>query len=147
MELDPRNAAIAQQAATTAGLSQVEVMTADAALTDCYQGMAPADLVLACGIFGNITDEDIERTVDYCSQLCDTGTTIIWTRHRGASDRVPLIFGWFEKRGLSGDGCRTRRRGSASACTASRVGRSPWPSVNACLPSLAMTGSEERAPT
>ncbi|MDA0633997.1 methyltransferase domain-containing protein [Nonomuraea sp. MCN248] len=100
VELDPRNAAAARQAAAAAGLDQVEVLTADAAFTDCYQGMAPADLVLACGIFGNITDEDIERTVDACSQLCATGGTVIWTRHRDAPDVVPLICDWFGDRGF-----------------------------------------------
>ncbi|MGI5269388.1 hypothetical protein ACQEUU_09575 [Nonomuraea sp. CA-218870] len=64
VELDPRNAAAARQAAAAAGLDQVEVLTADAARIDWCQGMAPADLVLACGIFGNVTDEDIQRTVD-----------------------------------------------------------------------------------
>jgi hypothetical protein len=62
--------------------------------------MAPADLVLACGVFGNIRDADIERTVDTCSQLCGTGGTVIWTRHRGAPDRVPVICEWFEERGF-----------------------------------------------
>jgi hypothetical protein len=76
------------------------VVAADAALTDQYRGMVPADLVLVCGVFGNITDGDIERTVDSCSQLCKTGGTVIWTRHRDAPDRVPLICDWFEERGF-----------------------------------------------
>jgi hypothetical protein len=60
----------------------------------------PADVVLLCGVFGNITDEDIERTIDFCSQLCRTGGTVIWTRHRGTPDRVPLVCEWFETRGF-----------------------------------------------
>ena len=56
-------------------VDQVEVVTADASLTDHYLGMVPADLVLICGLFGNIADEDIERTVNSCSQLCRTGGT------------------------------------------------------------------------
>jgi hypothetical protein len=100
VELDPRNAAIAEATARAAGLTGVEVLTADASLTDHYRDLAPADLVLVCGVFGNITDEDIERTVDHCAQLCRTGGTVIWTRHRGAPDRVPLICEWFEERGF-----------------------------------------------
>jgi hypothetical protein len=100
VELDARNTAAALETARAAGLSQVEVVTADAALTDHYRGMVPADLVLACGVFGNITDEDIERTIDSCSQLCKTGGTVIWTRHRRLPDRVPLICDWFEERGF-----------------------------------------------
>ncbi|MCT9933545.1 class I SAM-dependent methyltransferase [Planotetraspora sp. A-T 1434] len=100
VELDPRNATIAQSMVTASGLDRVEVVTADAALTDHYRGMAPADIVLACGVFGNITDEDIERTIGYCSQLCAKDGTVIWTRHRSAPDRIPLICDWFEERGF-----------------------------------------------
>ena len=97
---DPGNTALAQQAVRAAGLDQVEVVTGDAALTDQYRGVAPADLVLVCGVFGNVTDEDIERTIGFCSQLCVTGGTVIWTRHRSAPDRVPLICDWFEEHGF-----------------------------------------------
>ena len=97
VELDPRNTAVAREAA----LPGVEVVTADAALTDHYRDLAPADLVLVCGVFGNITAEDIERTVDTCCQLCRTGGVVIWTRHRGAPDLVPTICGWFEDRAFT----------------------------------------------
>lgn len=100
VELDAGNAAAAARAVSDGGLNQVEVVTADAALTDHYRGMVPADLVLACGVFGNISDEDIERTIDSCSQLCRTGGSVVWTRHRKAPDLVPLICGWFEERGF-----------------------------------------------
>lgn len=100
VELDARNTAMAEETARSAGLDQVEVVAADAALTDQYRGMVPADLVLVCGVFGNITDGDVERTVECCSQLCKTGGTVIWTRHRDAPDRVPLICDWFEERGF-----------------------------------------------
>jgi ACT domain-containing protein len=100
VELDPRNTAIAQEAARAAGLDGVEVVTADASLTDHYRGMSPADLVLICGVFGNIADEDVEQTIDACSRLCGTGGAVIWTRHRRAPDLVPTICDWFEKRGF-----------------------------------------------
>jgi hypothetical protein len=97
VELDPRNTAAAEERA--AGLS-VEVVTGDAARTDHYLGMAPADLVLVCGVFGNITDEDVRRTVGFCTQLCRTGGTVIWTRHREPPDLVPTICEWFEDLGF-----------------------------------------------
>jgi hypothetical protein len=97
VELDRRNAAVAEEMTKAIGLHQVEVVTADAALTDHYRGMVPADIVLACGLFGNITDEDIRRTIESCSQLCTTGGTVIWTRSRSAPDRVPLICDWFSE--------------------------------------------------
>ncbi|WP_377273221.1 class I SAM-dependent methyltransferase family protein [Peterkaempfera sp. SMS 1(5)a] len=100
VELDPRNTAAAAERARRAGLQQVEVVTGDAALIDQYQDLAPAELVLVCGVFGNITDADIEHTVAACSQLCTTGGTVIWTRHRAAPDRVPQICAWFEAQGF-----------------------------------------------
>ncbi|MEU8381171.1 class I SAM-dependent methyltransferase [Streptosporangium sp. NPDC048865] len=100
VELDARNTAFARETARTAGLERVETVTADASLTDHYRGMVPADIVLACGLFGNIVDEDIERTVDTFPQLCGTGGTVIWTRHRDAPDRIPMICDRFEERGF-----------------------------------------------
>jgi hypothetical protein len=101
VELDPRNAAAASQAARAAGLDQVGVVTGDASLIDHYQDLAPADLVLICGVFGNIGDGDIGRTIGVCDQLCKSGGTVIWTRHRGAPDRVPLICERFGERGFA----------------------------------------------
>jgi hypothetical protein len=98
VELDPRNTAFARERAR--GLPQVEIVTGDAALIDQYKGLAPADVVLVCGVFGNISDEDIERTIDACPQLCRTGATLIWTRHREDPDLVPQICDWFESRGF-----------------------------------------------
>ncbi len=100
VELDPRNAALAAERARIAGLRNVEVVNADAALTDHYRGMVPADLVLVCGLFGNIVDADIARTIDTCRQLCRTGGIVIWTRHRDPPDLVPLICDWFEACGF-----------------------------------------------
>ncbi len=100
VELDARNTAFAEGSRRAAGLRRVEAVTADASLTDHYRDLAPADLVLVCGVFGNISDQDIERTIDTCAQLCQTGGTVIWTRHRGAPDRVPLIGEWFKERGF-----------------------------------------------
>lgn len=100
VELDPRNSAVAEKTVQAAGLTGVEVVTGDAARTDHYLDMAPAHVVVACGIFGNITDDDIERTIEACTRLCATGGTVIWTRHRSAPDRVPGICRWFGERGF-----------------------------------------------
>ena len=100
VELDPRNADAARRAARAAALPQVEVITGDAALTGQYAGMAPAYLVLACGLFGNMTDENVKRTVGYCTQLCAHGGTVIWTRGRWEPDLFPQICGWFAAQGF-----------------------------------------------
>ncbi|HTT53114.1 MAG TPA: class I SAM-dependent methyltransferase family protein [Streptosporangiaceae bacterium] len=95
VELDRNNAATARELACAAGLPGVEVVTGDAAEPAAYAGLAPADLVLACGVFGNITDGDVRRTIRACPQLCATGGTVIWTRGRWAPDLVPQICDWF----------------------------------------------------
>ncbi|MFG1672715.1 class I SAM-dependent methyltransferase [Micromonospora sp. NPDC049282] len=100
VELDPRNAELARRAVTEAGLTGVEVVTGDAAVTDRYADLAPADLVLVCGVFGNIGDDDIRSTVRHCASLCATGGTVLWTRHRGEPDLVPTICDWFAEEGF-----------------------------------------------
>src|ERR1039457_4722062 len=95
VELDPHNAAIARAAAADAGLPAVEVVTADAALTDAYAGLIPADIVLACGGFGNITDGEVKRTVGCWDQLCAASGTVVWTRGRWQPDLIPQICRWF----------------------------------------------------
>ncbi|MFI5728678.1 class I SAM-dependent methyltransferase family protein [Kribbella sp. NPDC051587] len=100
VELDPRNTAVATAAVEELGLGQVEVVTGDASLTDQYAGLVPADVVLACGIFGNISDADIERTISFCPQFCKPGAVLLWTRHREAPDLAPAICEWFEAVGF-----------------------------------------------
>lgn len=87
VELDERNVQLARRGAPP----KVTVSNADASLMASYDGWAPADLVLMCGVFGNITDEDVENTIAACQQLTAPGGTVIWTRHRYAPDLVPWI--------------------------------------------------------
>jgi hypothetical protein len=57
-------------------------------------------------MFGNMPDESVERVAGYCTQLCATGGTVIWTRGRSlrlepdAPDLVPQVCAWFERRGF-----------------------------------------------
>ena len=99
VELDPRLAALARERARRAGLRGIDVTVADAGTTDAYLGAAPADLVLACGVFGNVPDEDVRRTVAALPQLCARDGVVIWTRHTGRPDLTPSI-----RRGLAGAG-------------------------------------------
>jgi hypothetical protein len=100
VELDLRNAAMARDAAQAAGLDGVEVVVGDASRTDYYVRLVPAGLVLACGIFGNVTAADIERTVAFLGCMCATGGTVIWTRHRREPDLIPDLCRWFEQSGF-----------------------------------------------
>ena len=81
-------------------LPNVEVVRADAGCTDAYVGAVPADVVLVCGIFGNISDSDVERTVRALPQLCAEGGHVIWTRHRWEPDLTPAIRRWLAETGF-----------------------------------------------
>ncbi|MEG3634353.1 class I SAM-dependent methyltransferase [Micromonospora palythoicola] len=100
VEQEPRNVELARAAVRQAGLSRVEVSCGDAADSDAYVGMVPADLVLACGIFGNISDADVRAVVGHCAWLCATGGTVVWTRGRWEPDLVPTICDWFVAEGF-----------------------------------------------
>ena len=101
VELDPANTEHARQAVAAAELPKVEIVTGDASLTDHYLDLVPADLVLVCGVYGNLRLPDIENTVAACTALCATGGTVIWTRGRNPERSVaPQIAAWYEQRGF-----------------------------------------------
>ncbi|MHB8643881.1 MAG: hypothetical protein ACYDA3_13455 [Gaiellaceae bacterium] len=101
VELDPALAAAAREAAQAAALDHIDVIVADAGLTDSYAGAVPADLVIACGVFGNISDHDVEVTVRSMPSLCAQGGTVVWTRHRYPPDLTPAIRRWFSESGFT----------------------------------------------
>jgi hypothetical protein len=100
VEADPQNAELAREGAAQAGLPQVKVRQADAARVANYADALPADVLLLCGIFGNVSDEDIGRTAAAAPALCAPGATVIWTRHRRTPDLTPRIRGWFQASGF-----------------------------------------------
>jgi hypothetical protein len=95
VELDEGNVAEARRQAGEAGLGGVEVRRADASNTSSFAGGVPADLLLVCGVYGNISDDDIASTVAHLPELCAPGAITIWTRHRGLPDRTPAIRQWY----------------------------------------------------
>ena len=95
VELDPELAARAAALAPPG----VEVVCEDASRASVYAGAVPADLVLMCGVFGNVSDDDIHRTVRSLPTLCAPGATVIWTRHRRPPDRTVDIRRWLREAG------------------------------------------------
>jgi Putative methyltransferase len=85
IELDLRLAEAARRRAEQLTLAGVEVRCADAGDTAACAGVAPAHLVLACGVFGNITADDGRRTVTALRHLTSPGGFVIWTRGRGTT--------------------------------------------------------------
>ncbi|HTW98160.1 MAG TPA: class I SAM-dependent methyltransferase family protein [Acidimicrobiales bacterium] len=100
VELDHRNVAAACARAAAAGLHGVEVLEADAGETDACAGAVPAEVVLVCGVFGNVSDDDIARTVSCLAQLCAPRALVIWTRHRYPPDVTPAIREWLAMAGF-----------------------------------------------
>jgi hypothetical protein len=102
VEQDPALVRFARARAAAVGVTeQVEVTEGDASLARPYVGAVPADVVLICGVFGNISDADIRTTVSRMPAFCAPGGTVIWTRHRRPPDLTPSILEWFAEAGFA----------------------------------------------
>jgi hypothetical protein len=101
VELDPSLAAFARARAGAAGLgARVRVVEGDAGVCHWYEHDVPADLVLVCGVFGNISDADIARTVAALPGFLRSGSEVLWTRHRRPPDATPSIRAAFADAGF-----------------------------------------------
>jgi hypothetical protein len=125
VESDGRIAGPAREAAAARGLAQVEVRVADASLVAGFADALPADVLLLCGIFGNVSDRDIERTVRAAPALCRTGATVIWTRHRRPPDLTPQVRAWFTESGFEDVAFDALEPSVMIGVGVSRLGRAP----------------------
>jgi hypothetical protein len=91
VELDPELSARSGES----GLPGIVALQGDAGDLSAYRGGHEADLLLLCGIFGNIPDAEVEHTIREASRLTSPGAQAIWTRHRRAPDRTPDIRQWW----------------------------------------------------
>jgi hypothetical protein len=125
VESDPHNAGQARRAAAAAGLSQVEVREADASTAASFADALPADVLLLCGIFGNVSERDIQRTVQAAPAMCNVGGTVIWTRHRRPPDLTPRIRAWFAEGGFDEIAFDALANSAATGVGAGRLRRAP----------------------
>lgn len=100
VERSPTLVAAGRRRAARAGLDRVEFRPDDAGNTRAYAGAVPADIVLFCGVFGNIRDRDVQRTICHAPELTAPGGTVIWTRGRFRPDLTPRIRRWFRAAGF-----------------------------------------------
>lgn len=100
VELDPVLARRARSEVERLGLSGVEVVEGDASTSSALMGQAPVGVLLLCGIFGNLTDADVERCVRALPRLVGPAATVLWTRARFAPDLTPSIRRWFAETGF-----------------------------------------------
>lgn len=67
---------------------QIEFINGDATISSNYVEAVPADIVIVCGIFGNLADEaELNRLLGNLSFLSKQGAFVIWTR--GHSNGIP----------------------------------------------------------
>jgi hypothetical protein len=104
VELDPALVAFARSRAAAAGAAvaeQIRVVEGDASQCHWYADHVPADIVLVCGVFGNISGADITRTIQAMRGFCAPGGHVVWTRHRRPPDLTPAIRGDFAAAGFT----------------------------------------------
>ncbi len=106
------------------GLDRIQCVEGDAGLSEHYEGVLPVRVALVCGVFGNVSDEDVKGTIDALPSLVASGGTVIWTRHRRPPDLTGSIRAWFAAAGFdesafvevagssSAVGCATLREAS-----------------------------------
>lgn len=102
VELDERLAAAARGTVDQLGLTGVRVRAADAGTTASYRDHLPVDVLLACGVFGNIAPEAVRRVVAALPGWLAPGAMVIWTRGRGdeGGDAGAQVRGWFLAEGF-----------------------------------------------
>jgi hypothetical protein len=82
---------------TSLGLdSAVRFLHADATLYATYQAIAPADIVLLCGVWGHVPVHERTRVIRALACVCKSGGTVIWSRSvakgLGQLDQIQSLF-------------------------------------------------------
>jgi hypothetical protein len=104
VELDRRNSAVAREALSRIAGDRIEVVTGDASQADAYLGATPAEILVVVGLFGNIAEADIERTIRLLPGFAAPGGYVVWSRgvgRRGAVDLNPTVRQWFAQAGFT----------------------------------------------
>jgi hypothetical protein len=101
VEWDEELARRATEAASSNGLEEVEVRCADAGNLASFRDVLPVDVLLLCGIFGNIEHEHVEDVIGVLPLLLANGGYVIWTRGASDPDRRPEVRSWFCSSGFA----------------------------------------------
>ena len=70
----------ASDRAASLGLANVHIVVGDAGCFSTFSSYSPVDLLLLCGIFGNIPRAEIEATVAAAPSMLHPGGFVVWTR-------------------------------------------------------------------
>jgi hypothetical protein len=126
-----KNATLTQEARETAvklGVEHVTVLTGDAGETESFAFALPVDLLVLCGIFGNVSEENVALTVAASPAMLRPGATVIWARGISEPDLRPAIRRWFVDAGLRETAFDSKPNGFAvGAATSSQHPRTDPP--------------------
>jgi hypothetical protein len=101
VEWDQRLVGRAVVAAEEAELVGVTIRYADAGYPASFADFLPVDVLMLCGIFGNIEHSAVRTVIqDVRPYLRDDGT-VIWTRGGSIPDRRPEVRKWFSDNGFA----------------------------------------------
>lgn len=100
VENDPHLAERAKVAAEAKALDRVEIRCRDAGALSSFADVLPVDVLLICGIFGNIEPRSVKSLVEHVPHLVKAGGYVIWTRGGSHPDRRPEIRNWFVSAGM-----------------------------------------------
>jgi SAM-dependent methyltransferase len=104
VELDPALVAFARDRAAGAGegvSGRIRIVEGDASQSHWYAENVPADIVLVCGVFGNISASDITNTIQAMPGFLAPRGHVVWTRHRRPPDLTPAIRADFAAAGFT----------------------------------------------
>jgi hypothetical protein len=100
VERDPALAAHAAASAAAAQLTALEVRCADAGLLASFEDVLPVDVLLLCGVFGNLTPSAVPTVVSAVPSLVAPGGFVLWTRGGSAPDQRPEVRRRFSEAGM-----------------------------------------------
>ncbi|MGD0553728.1 MAG: SAM-dependent methyltransferase [Streptosporangiaceae bacterium] len=104
VELDQRNSDVARKTLSRIAGDRIEVVTGDASQADAYLGATPAEILVVVGLFGNIAEADIERTIGLLPGFAAPGAYVVWSRggaRQGITDLNPTVRQWFAQAGFT----------------------------------------------
>jgi hypothetical protein len=101
VELDEGLATRAADAAEAAGLERVVVRQRDAGDPASFCDVVPVDVLMLCGVFGNVDHATVADIVRAVPAMVFPGGYVIWTRGGGRPvDRRPEVRRWFVEAGM-----------------------------------------------
>jgi hypothetical protein len=100
VEQDEVLARRAADAAAAAGLDGLEVRSGDAGDPRVFDDVLPVDVLMLCGILGNIEHARVANVVVSVARILVLGGFVIWTRGGSEPDLRPQVRDWFQSAGF-----------------------------------------------